>query len=305
MSRPECSVYTMSMDGLEGITGTACRLNAPGYFIQPMITDAGDRVVFWGREPDEAGFNIWAADPDGGNLTRLTDDRAINGHPFWSADGEAIIFFSSVRATPQTEWIMARQFELGRSSRHIWLMDRDGGNRRQVTSGAHVDERPCLAPDGRTIVFVSDRSGHMNLWQVASDGAGLRQITDHAGLDYRPIFSPDGQYLAWFTDNNPAGIHNLAIRRWPDGEVEFPLSPEAFKWVHGPQWLPDGRTILVHAWLHGQDRNFLFAVDLQTGSFRRLLLPEFEHYGHGTFDRSQTVMAFDSKSMWPRHADSP
>ena len=276
--RGHCQVYTLQ-------AGKVTRLSPPGYFIQPMINRAGDAIIFWGSELGETGFNIWRHD---GSLKKLTDDRAVNGHPFWSADGRQIVYFHCA----DTDWRMSEQFNLGRTPRNIWIMDRDGQNRRQLTTGNFVDERPCISPDGQTVVFVSDRSGHMNLWSVDVTTGKLRQLFRHDGLDYRPIFSPTGDRLAFFTTNNPTGARNLCIMDWATGKTQFPICAGNFAWVHGPFWLADGQTLLVHAGL--DNKTGIWRFHLPDQHLERIILPGFSDYAHGTTDGQQAVLAFDS-----------
>ena len=71
-----------------------------------------------------------------------------------------------------------------------------GGKATRLTSGQAFDGQPHFAPDGKSIVFVSDRSGSDNLWLIAPDGGGLRPLTretDHAFLS--PTFTADGKYV--------------------------------------------------------------------------------------------------------------
>ena len=274
--------------------GPAELISPPGYFIQGMIDRAGEAVVFWGREPGEAGFNIWRHDLRTGERCKLTNDRAVNGHPFWTADGRQIVFFSTIDASDTTEWLMSRQFDLGRPPRSIWIMDRDGGRRRRLTRGSFVDERPCISPDGRTIVFVSDRSGRTNLWSVDSGGGEPRPVTAHDQMDYRPVFSPDGKKLAFFSSNNPGRTHALAILDWPaNGPMRFPVPPGIFERTHGPFWLADGRTLLTHSRPPNGDYA-LFVYDLDLGQARRIEIPGFPKYAHGTIDSNATRLVFDS-----------
>lgn len=292
MIEPYCQVYTIQLGGTGPQAGTIRRLSPDGYFIQPMINRVGDAVVFWGRSRGETGFNIWC---HAGALRKLTNDRAVNGHPFWSSTARQIVYFSTLGVSDITDWHMAEQFHLGRAPRNLWIMDRNGQNRRQLTAGAFVDERPCISPDGKTVVFVSNRSGHMNLWSVDVATGQLRQLFQHTGLDYRPIFSPTGDRLAFFTTNNPTGARNLCLMNWPDGALSFPVPRGVFEWVHGPYWLADGQTLLIHAYPVGKPPHCgIWRFSLPDQKLERIILPDVGDYAHGTADDRQTLLAYDS-----------
>jgi len=80
---------------------------------------------------------------------------------------------------------------------NLWMMDADGGNRRQLTANAQVDSRGlCISPDGKYLVFASWRSGKSNLWRVDADGKNLTQLTD-GEADTRPQCLPDGQSVIY------------------------------------------------------------------------------------------------------------
>ena len=207
-------VYKIRLHGRIGQPETLVRLSPEGYFVQPMINDKGDSVVFWGQEKAETGFNIWRTDLDNQMPVKLTDMRAVSGHPFWSLDANRIVYFSTFGLSSETEWTMSDLFDVNSSSKNIWIMDRDGRNSEKLTDGPYIDERPCISPDGKCVVFVSNRSGSMNLWSVSTDTGELKQVTKHDGSDYRPIFSPDGKFLRMFGEHgdrpgyfaHPSGI---------------------------------------------------------------------------------------------------
>jgi DNA-binding winged helix-turn-helix (wHTH) protein/Tol biopolymer transport system component len=73
----------------------------------------------------------------------------------------------------------------------LWVFDPATGRRRQLTTSPHDDFNPASSPDGRTIVFASDRSGATGLWAMTDAGeSSVRQLT--SGGDSRPTITADG-----------------------------------------------------------------------------------------------------------------
>ncbi|MBM4063643.1 MAG: S9 family peptidase, partial [Planctomycetes bacterium] len=60
----------------------------------------------------------------------------------------------------------------------------------------HADTDPCFSPDGRTLLFVSNRSGTSQLWTMPVDGGEPRQLTDFGPGVAAPLWSPDGAHVA-------------------------------------------------------------------------------------------------------------
>ncbi|HEY8567645.1 amidohydrolase family protein [Microbulbifer sp.] len=71
-----------------------------------------------------------------------------------------------------------------------------GGEARALTSEIAWNTQPRFSPDGKSIVFVSDRDGADNIWVMDRNGDNLRQLTtEKENLVHAPNWSPDGQYL--------------------------------------------------------------------------------------------------------------
>ncbi len=71
-----------------------------------------------------------------------------------------------------------------------------GGTATRLTHGIAHDMAPRFSPDGREIVFVSDRSGDNNVWLLAADGSDVRAISKGVGSSFRsPEWTPDGNYI--------------------------------------------------------------------------------------------------------------
>lgn len=79
---------------------------------------------------------------------------------------------------------------------HLYTLPVDGGTSKAITSGMGFDSQPKYSPDGKYIVFVSDRSGADNLWIANADGSNPRALTteEHA-MFTSPVWTADGEYV--------------------------------------------------------------------------------------------------------------
>ncbi len=194
---------------------------APGYDAEATVSPDGRRIVF--TSVRDGDLEIYTMDSRGGNLRRLTHEPGYDGGAFFSPDGTRIVYR---RDTPADAAALARYRErLGQGlyapgTLEIWLMDRDGGHKRQVTRLGAASFAPFFHPDGRRIVFASNhpdpKGRNFDLWMIGDDGSGLERLTSDSSFDGFPVFSPDGKGLV-FSSNRGArarGETNLFIADW-------------------------------------------------------------------------------------------
>ncbi|MEO7966576.1 MAG: amidohydrolase, partial [Gemmatimonadaceae bacterium] len=78
----------------------------------------------------------------------------------------------------------------------LYTLPIGGGKATRLTSGMAYDAQPRFSPDGKKIVFVSDRSGGNNLWTLSLDGKDTTQVTKGNDMEYvSPEWMPDGKYI--------------------------------------------------------------------------------------------------------------
>ena len=78
----------------------------------------------------------------------------------------------------------------------IYSVSIDGGKATRLTSGQPFDAQPHYSPDGKSIVFVSDRSQSDNLWIMNADGTNPRALTRENDQKFQsPTYTPDGKYV--------------------------------------------------------------------------------------------------------------
>lgn len=75
-------------------------------------------------------------------------------------------------------------------------MNRDGSGQRQLTVDPHYDGSPDVSPDGRYVLFVSNRTGSRNIFRMDLDGGNQAQIT-RGKNDVVPTWTPDGRWAVY------------------------------------------------------------------------------------------------------------
>jgi Tol biopolymer transport system component len=78
----------------------------------------------------------------------------------------------------------------------IYTLPVAGGKATRITSGLPFDAQPRWSPDGKTIVYVTDRDGSDDVWVMDADGKNQRQLTRTDRTQFvSPEFTPDGKYV--------------------------------------------------------------------------------------------------------------
>ncbi len=119
-----------------------------------------------------------------------------------------------------------------------------GGPATRITEGLAFDGQPRYSPDGRQILFVSDRSGGDNLWTLDVESGDTTQITKGDGNTWMsPDWTPDGNYVAASKGETRLGVVKLWIGHVDGGSgAQLHKKPDNLKTV-GAAVAPDGRYI--------------------------------------------------------------
>jgi len=111
---------------------------------------------------------------------------------------------------------------------------------RWLTRGNSSDRQPSYSPDGRRVVFSSNRSGRWNLWQVSPSTGALSRLTDGEATDWDPSFSSDGGHLLWSSNR---GGHYEVWMAASDGSAPRQVTHDGMD-AENPTETPNGEWIV-------------------------------------------------------------
>ena len=209
-------IFTANPDG----SGLSRITETDGYDAEATIGPDG-RVVF--TSVRDGDMEVYSMNGDGSDVTRLTNSPGPDGGPFFSPDGSKIVFRArAIEPGPELDDFhsLLEQGLWRPTALEIFVMDADGGNRRQVTDLGAASFAPFWHPGGERIIFSSNwhnpEGRNFDLFIINEDGTGLERITFNNTFDGFPMFSPDGNQLV-FASNRGAkaeGDTNVFIADW-------------------------------------------------------------------------------------------
>jgi len=163
----------------------------------------------------------------------------------------------------------------------LYTLPASGGTATRIVGGSGFDGQPRFSPDGRSIVYVSDRSGSENLWLVDPDGNNQRPLTQGRGSAYvSPDWTPDGTYVV--TSKGVGTLDLWMIHK--DGGAGFKLTGQTPAPATGPgpgggggapnhfmgaNVSPDGRYIYSNARTGGSQYNQMLGTSYQIYMYDR------------------------------------
>src|SRR5207237_1161003 len=100
----------------------------------------------------------------------------------------AAFIFSLAAGAPEPQKIVFARVWPNAGQVGLFVADADGSGERPLVGLGEIDYDPVWSPDGRSIVFTSDRSGSAELFRVNADGAGLERLTDNPAYDDQAAF---------------------------------------------------------------------------------------------------------------------
>lgn len=112
----------------------------------------------------------------------------------------------------------------------IWLVGRDGGAARRLTSSSNITDGPFFSPDGRTLAYSARVAGNTDIYTIAVSGGVPKRITYRAGGNWVAGWTPDGRDILMQSMQNAVRTYMQLYKVHADGSglpERLPL-PSAF-----------------------------------------------------------------------------
>ena len=249
---------------------------------QPSWSPDGRWITYARYQPP--GLRVVSAE-GGGQPFQIYDGVALN--PAWSTDGRWIYFSSDRTAAPGVYnlWRIRvdrkgrarsspERVKLGggsdidislstdgtklvygsvRFAPDLWSLSLADGSLQRFTTTLGHENYPHLNPDGRRLVFESDRTGgDERVWSLDLIDGKLQRLGT-AGSAKWPRWSPNGDVLAY--QSIQPDETRLVVQRWGDVNPRV-ITTEAEAGTVAPQWSPDGTRLVSYGdgvWVHTLD----------------------------------------------------
>ena len=197
----------------------------------PAWSPDDSRIAFSGTHGGIT--DLFVVDANGKNLRQLTDDKYGDLQPSWSPDGKTLAF-----ATERTSQTNLSNLKLG--DWQIATLDLASGAVRVLPGQDALNLNPAWAPDGKSLAYISDRTGIANVflfdfaddqnYQLTNVLGGISAITEYSpalswarGADRMAFtYYERGDYTVWTTDN-PRSLRREAFGKGPSTTVGYSL----------------------------------------------------------------------------------
>lgn len=292
--------------------------NAEAYF-----SFDGKQLIFQSKRDGRGCDQIYTMNIDGSNVKMVSNGDGATTCSYFKKGSKKIVYASTYQGkkecpTPPDRskgyvWAVYPDFD-------IYEANADGTKIKPLTTTKGYDAEATISPNGKKIVFTSERDGDLDLYVMDQNGKNVKRLTNEIGYDGGAFFSPDGKQIVY----RRSAVNNEAeTKRYKDLLAEHLVVPTVFEiWVmnadgtnkrqvtklgagsFAPFFTPDGKKILFctnHFASDSRKRNFdLVLINVDGSNIERVTYNEtFDGFPMFSPDGKKLVFASNRNAKNP------
>lgn len=251
--------------------------NAEAYF-----SFNGKKLIFQSKRDDLQCDQIFSMNIDGSDVKMVSNGEGRTTCSYFLKGGKKVVYASTYRGAKECPpnpdftqgyvWAIYPDYD-------IYVSNSDGTNIKPLTTTPGYDAEATVSPNGKKIVFTSERDGDLELYSMDIDGKNVKRLTNEVGYDGGAFYSPDSKMIV-YRGSHPTT--EAETKRYKDLLAKHLIVPTTFEvWVmnadgsnkrqvtnlnaasFAPYFTPDGKKIIFCTNYFASDprkRNFDLAM---------------------------------------------
>lgn len=228
------------VDPASGRVADVCP-QSPGYQIGGLSWSGGSGPLFFVQSPNVmgdvagSGSRVIRCDPGSGSRRTLFWSDGL----LWTTSSVSEVTLTDIVAPGR---LMFSQRLRRQNLREVKLGVTAGASaERLLAEGSAIDRQPVYSPDGKLILFSSNRGGNLDLWTIDRATGAIRQVTDDPAQDWDPAWTPDGRHIVWGSERSTGHLEVWIANA--DGSGARQVTHDGVS-AQNPTATPDGKWIV-------------------------------------------------------------
>ncbi len=169
--------------------------NAEAYF-----SSDGKKLIFQSKRDNRPCDQIYTMNIDGSDVRMISSGDGRTTCSYFLKGGKKVLYASTFGGgkecppppdfTKGYVWAIYPDYE-------IYTASPDGKNIKNITNSPGYDAEATVAPNGKKIVFTSERDGDLELYSMDTNGKNLKRLTNEPGYDGGAFYSPDSKMIVY------------------------------------------------------------------------------------------------------------
>ncbi len=169
--------------------------NAEAYF-----SSDSKQLIFQSKRDQLKCDQIFTMNIDGSNVKMVSNGEGRTTCSYFLKGGKKIIYGSThlgAKECPPNPDFSKGYVWAVYPTYDIFVADANGKNAKQLTKTAGYDAEATVSPNGKKIIFTSERDGDLELYSMDTNGKNVKRLTNEPGYDGGAFYSPDSKMIVY------------------------------------------------------------------------------------------------------------